>query len=254
MKILDITSKIGCKNMCSYCPQDKLVKAYTDHKKQINFSEFQIMMKNVPKDVRINFAGFGEAFLNPESSLMMKYCIQNGYYTTLYTTFTGFTDNDGEILRGLTFESVVFHDYDGFGFNREEFEVKKNKFKKNVNTKNDYQTAIVSQPEKSIKGVDLWSRGGNLFDIKETLNPVVCPASPGETFDHNIALPNGDVVLCCMDFGLKHIIGNLFNTHYNDLDRKSIKILANQRKSDLLCRKCEVARLKYSLPHQITIN
>ena len=252
MKILEITSKIGCKNMCSYCPQDKLVKAYKDPKKQMNFLEFQTMMKNVPKDVRISFAGFSELFLNPESSLMMKYCIQKRYYTALYTTLTGFTDNDVKVLKGLTFDSVVFHEYDGFGFNREEFEIKKTKFKKNIHAKDNFGTAIVSQPEKSIKGTDLWSRGGNLFDIDETLNPIVCSAGP-EAFDHNIALPNGDVVLCCMDYGLKHIIGNLFETHYDNLDRKSIETLANQRKSDLLCRKCEIVQLKYRLPFQISV-
>ena len=30
---LEITSIIGCSNMCSYCPQTTLIKAYKDKKK-----------------------------------------------------------------------------------------------------------------------------------------------------------------------------------------------------------------------------
>ena len=30
---IEITTIIGCKNMCIYCPQDKLLKSYKDSKK-----------------------------------------------------------------------------------------------------------------------------------------------------------------------------------------------------------------------------
>jgi hypothetical protein len=44
---------------------------------------------------------------------------------------------------------------------------------------------------------------------------VTCASSP--FYDRNTLLPNGDVVLCCMDYNLKHVIGNLLIQDYSDL-------------------------------------
>ena len=30
-------------------------------------------------------------------------------------------------------------------------------------------------------------------------------------------LPNGDLTLCCMDWELQHILGNMFEKEYNDI-------------------------------------
>jgi hypothetical protein len=38
-----------------------------------------------------------------------------------------------------------------------------------------------------------------------------------EDLYHNVVLPNGDVSLCCMDYGLKHIIGNIYEQEYDDI-------------------------------------
>jgi hypothetical protein len=34
---------------------------------------------------------------------------------------------------------------------------------------------------------------------------------------HNVLLPNGDVSLCCMDYDLAHIIGNLYDQTYEEI-------------------------------------
>src|SRR5207247_553993 len=44
---------------------------------------------------------------------------------------------------------------------------------------------------------------------------VSCAMTP--FYDHNVLLPNGDVVLCCMDYSLKHRLGNLLQQSYEDL-------------------------------------
>ena len=43
-------------------------------------------------------------------------------------------------------------------------------------------------------------------------------------------------------------LGNLYKTDYMLLNRQSIKNLANQYKSDIICRKCEVMVEKYPFP------
>jgi hypothetical protein len=44
---------------------------------------------------------------------------------------------------------------------------------------------------------------------------LTCKSTP--FYDRNVLLPNGDVVLCCMDYNLKHIIGNLLKESYKDI-------------------------------------
>lgn len=45
--------------------------------------------------------------------------------------------------------------------------------------------------------------------------PMTCGVS--EKLYHTVMLPNGDLTLCCMDWGLKHILGNIFKQEYNDI-------------------------------------
>jgi len=79
---------------------------------------------------------------------------------------------------------------------------------------------------------EFWSRAGNLLGeaiIKPELQKfqdrfkhmdhgdqeMTCGCV--EDLYHNVVLPNGDVSLCCMDYGLKHIIGNIFEQDYDDI-------------------------------------
>jgi hypothetical protein len=47
---------------------------------------------------------------------------------------------------------------------------------------------------------------------------------------------------------LKHIIGNLKDTHYTNINRQQIIDLQNKRDSDIICRECEIAVEKYPFP------
>ena len=64
----------------------------------------------------------------------------------------------------------------------------------------------------------------------------------GRQFDHNVVLPNGDVYLCCQDYGLTQQIGNLLTTRFEDLDRSAVIAASLQEDSDIICRKCELMR------------
>jgi len=58
-----------------------------------------------------------------------------------------------------------------------------------------------------------------------------------------VMLPNCDVVLCCMDFGLKHKLGNLLDQSYLDIVNSPNfqKIRSNRFHwdGDCLCRECD---------------
>lgn len=61
----------------------------------------------------------------------------------------------------------------------------------------------------------------------------------------NVLLPNGDVSLCCVDYGKRHSIGNLLRDDYDRLHKsdafKEILDRMKGKKGDLLCRTCEWA-------------
>ena len=58
-------------------------------------------------------------------------------------------------------------------------------------------------------------------------------------------MPNGDVLLCCMDYSYKHRIGNLMEGSYYDLFRSAelaeIRVSNMQPTPDKcsICRSCE---------------
>ena len=68
-------------------------------------------------------------------------------------------------------------------------------------------------------------------------------------YDHNVLLPNGDVLIRCMDYGKKHVFGNLINDAYYDLFQskeygKLVSANMNPHRPDTdvsICRKCERA-------------
>ena len=82
------------------------------------------------------------------------------------------------------------------------------------------------------------SRGGSVFNVDIKQGGFYCYLC-GKLFHNNVVLPNGDVYLCCMDYALKHNIGNLFDTHFDSLDRARVVELSNQEGSDIICRQCE---------------
>jgi len=102
---------------------------------------------------------------------------------------------------------------------------------------------IFEQPSINLA---IWSRANNLVkeeklkpevDIKNKYNqiyhgtePITCGCD--EELYHNVLLPNGDVVLCCMDYNLDHVLGNLFKREYND-------ILPDIKTPFEICRYCE---------------
>lgn len=230
---LEVTTIIGCSNRCEYCPQDTLLRAYKGEK-MMSFLAFTILLDNVPKSVRIDFTGFSEAFLNPFSSLMMRYALNAGYYVYLYTTLTGFNEDHAKVLEGAKFHDLVFHLYKGI--NMDEFNRKRELFEKYIHTAN--RMAVLDSENGSIN-TSTWSRGGNNWDVKPQTGKFKC-ALAGKLFNNNVVLPNGDVYLCCQDYGLKHKIGNLFRTKYNDLNRQKIIDLSNEDDSKIICRKCEL--------------
>jgi hypothetical protein len=230
-KWIEITTRIGCKNMCGYCPQKTFVTAYKGEKK-MSLAAFSKILENIDKNTtQIHFSGFSEAFLNEGSEEMMLLAFKKGFQVVLYTTLEGITAEKINFLydNGMHFYDVRFHEFDGVGYNKTKFYRNVNLFKK-ISSEH-YQVDKITKP---------LSRGGHLFKAGYRFGKLTCPR-----FECNVALPNGDVYLCCSDWGLQHFLGNILTDHYDGevftLSRDQIRKMALQRDSNLLCRKCEWA-------------
>ena len=71
------------------------------------------------------------------------------------------------------------------------------------------------------------------------------------SLSHNVLIPNGDVQLCCMDYGLEAKIGNLLEDSYDTLfDGEGMKYITDRMndetlEGDIICRRCENAGYEY---------
>jgi len=261
MAHLEITTHIGCKNNCRYCPQENLISSYTKRSNimQMPFSTFKKCLDKLPKSVRIDFSGMAEPWLNPRCTEMLLYAHECGFKIAVFTTLVGMNLSDIDKIKNIPFECFSVHLPDGDGL----MDVKvDNTYLKKITKINNSSIKNMRfkifgnlHPEIKKSGIEelfsrkALSRAGNIDNeniaqqITLKKGKLTCRY---DRFYGNILLPNGDVLLCCMDYAMKHIIGNLVSSNYKSLFdsaefRKVKKGLTNDS-MDLLCRKCSFSK------------
>lgn len=246
---LEITTAVpvhGCPNHCAVCPQDKLSTAYNGVQ-TLSYVNFVKLIDKIPKDVLISFAGFCEPFVNVACAAMIRYAHSKGHKVSVFTTGLGMSVNDLEQIRDIPFTGIqggfVLHlpDLDGY-FVQNNWPGYMELMSAFANTKitnfetttmgtlsHDLQKLFPNTPKRL-----LYSRAGNVDRpdvIRVNLNGVATCGCQ-ERLYHNVLLPNGDVSLCCMDYGLNHILGNLYRQSYEE-------IIPEDRTPFELCKHCE---------------
>lgn len=262
-----ISTGIACSVLCSYCPQTAIGRAYKRRQgpKDMTLDTFETCLKKLPPDVVINFTGFYEPFLNQDCTQMIHLAVARGHRVRLSTTVMGLTADQVVQLRGVPFIKFAVHLPDARGLTR-------------IRTDDTYMAALDALLEGGISGLGfhvhvgengpepiepavqarldaagiapenrwLITRAGNI-DIAGRKTPgriegrlKLCPR-----LRHNVLMPNGDVALCCMDWRLKHVIGNLVTESYDalfqsDEYRRVLRGYADDS-LDILCRTCEKA-------------
>lgn len=256
---IEITSRIGCRNMCKFCPQEKIIREYgkKSNEYEMSFDTFKICLEKVPKDVRIDFSGMAEPWLSHECTKMLLYAYNSGHKKiAVFTTGVGMTLDDIEKIKHIPFEVFCVHLIDREHNTKIIFDKSYFNLINKINTSNinnlEYMT--MGRPHIKLKQLlggkivskDMVSRGGNLknFKVINITGKIKCsfPQWP----ERNVLLPNGDVLLCCMDYGMKYVLGNLLDISYKDLFRSSvyknvIKRIKNTKFGDVICRHCEMA-------------
>jgi organic radical activating enzyme len=264
MARFEVSTIVGCRVACTYCPQKLHVSAYKSRKpgaSVLTMEVFEDCIDKLPPKSEIYFSGFSEPFLNPDCSHFLRLAHERGFTVSVFTTAVGIEEHTLDQIRDIPFKSFVVHLPD----NRDTMKIEVN----------DRYIAILDKLREAIPNIHfLLTKGQRLSDsfhprIKEYLkiNKIRCfihvkhsragaigandaailPRLKGDLaycprLDINVLLPNGDVVLCCQDFGQKHILGNLKESsfdslHQSDEFRHVIDGLTDDTR-DILCREC----------------
>jgi len=262
---LEITTRIGCKINCNYCPQYLLVKCYNEKygEAEIDMSIdiFKSCVNKLPLNTRIDFSGMCEPWLNPDCTEMLMYATKRGHPVAVYTTLDGMTLNDWQIIKSIKYECFVLHLPDSqsnsfisitpeyLDILNEAVSIKTydgSSFISYYSCHGDIHPDVTDIIPTNVQiRKKMHDRAGNVNDPSlqhyQHKDIIICKNSKF-SLNHNVLLPNGTVLLCCMDYGMKHILGNLLEQSWEELHMsKKWRLL---RKSffdssiDTLCRSC----------------
>jgi hypothetical protein len=262
MEFTTIVPEKGCVVDCVFCPQRTLVNNYTGERR-LSLDKFKYIVDKIPQEVRITFAGFTEPWLNSDCTDMVLYAHEKGHPVSVFTTLVGVSVDDLRRIKDIPYAG---NPNGGFTVHLPDQE---NRAKHPITSKYLDTVEYLGSIHKDIKNFTvmsmgtvhdkikhvfpeaptypMWSRAGNLIG-ERLLKPELkdqkfltmdhgnksmtcgCP----ERLYHNIMLPNGDVSLCCMDYSLDNIVGNLFEQDYNDAIPRPYATYD-------ICRRCENA-------------
>lgn len=267
--IMEITSRVGCGMRCRFCPQDLFIKKYYSIKRPVvtSFETFKICLDKLPKDVVVDFAGFAEPFLNPAVIDMMEYAYGTGHDLRLYTTLAGLSLNSIARVLKIPFLSVVLHLPDKKHYANipvtEDYFVMLDQFLSTAKADGqplvDHANAQCEPPPEILEKVagrvrvswDMIDWAGNIETpevrrSKKKSGKLLCAMAARQ--NHNILLPDGSVLLCCMDWGMNYVLGNLLTDSYESIVQgntikkiRSAMVDEPVRPEDFLCTSCTSA-------------
>ncbi len=252
MNHLEVTLTAGCPMMCSYCPQGNYIKGYkeknTTDKKNMTLEDYKKILENVDRRVNdIHFTGFTEPILNKQWYEIVKHTIEKGYKTSLNTTLYSADSETIDKIVSLGIPVRIHLTDSKLEVPHDVYREFASKYKGSLQF--DCFTSEGANklpPEFSSTKHDIQSRGDNLDISHRVINgPVRCASNRQYS---NVVLPNGDVSVCCSDFGLKHIMGNLLVQKLIDIHRSQEMNNFNRKMlegdASFICNNCVYASPK----------
>ena len=214
----------------------------------MDLEEYKRAIDKVPGCTRIDFSGMCEPFANKHCADMILYAAEKGFPLALYTTLQGATFEDYERLKGVHFDVVTIHLPDNEG--RSHFNITDEYLEllylwecNNYSVHGQLDTRVLPFIKRRNMITFMHDRAGNV-DCRphitiETERQLRCKTS-GYSMDHNVLLPDGTVIMCCMDYGMTGVFGNLFTQRYNDvlLSPAACDMRAKLAGGESICRHC----------------
>ncbi len=267
-QMMEITTKIGCKMNCRFCPQGILNEAYykLDYCPQyMTFDVYKKCIDKIPENVDIHFSGMCEPWLNRECTKMVKYAHYTHHRIHVYTTLVGMKEDDYFEIKKIPFSRFVIHipdenDNSHFDLNEDYRQLLKlivddhrkhefiiDSFSCHGIVNHEIQDIVYSLnlPINS----KMYDRAGNVTEkcdiSQDTVRDgnIICKWCGGIALSNNVLLPNGLVVLCCMDYKLNYPLGNLLETSYSDVCEGRLKktyreMMTSNAHGNIICRRC----------------
>lgn len=271
MPTLEFTMMVGCPLKCTFCPQDALREQYEDRAKYFSVANFKTIVGKIPDHVRIDFSGMAEPWANPHATEMLRHALEVGRSVAIYTTLYGMSDPEvvADLLVRHRHQVEVFclHLPDANGNMRgwkmtDEWMRAHDAIMPIRRFMPRFEVMTMDgggRVHPSLGGmlIDAWAGhtragnvtsedvGGQALHGRPRHDTAVC-CSFTVFYDQNVVLPNGDVVLCCMDYSLKHRLGNLLEQDYYDVFTGLGSLMAENVRpgySDKsLCKSCDRAQ------------
>lgn len=271
-KKFEITTQIGCALMCTFCPQDKLRRAYTSPIRKLSIDTFRTALAKIPKDFQIVFAGFTEPWSHDDCNTFVREAFEDGRQVSIYTTLYNMDMVKTQELIALIRKH--YHLLDQFWIHMPDSHGNMLGWKQTPQYQKilDLMCSSIAkinlmcldahgQHHQSLstqKPVSFWylhTRADNVDASriqqqgwhKPPRYEFVVECTRDKNFQSNVMLPNGDLALCCMDYGLKHVIGNIVDQTYEEImadhTLSRLKDLNNQFgfSTETLCKSCNDA-------------
>ena len=273
---LEITPIIGCRVNCRFCPQDLLIRTYfaedKNRKRIMTPDDFEMFLKHTPDNCGIMFAGMAEPFLNIHCTKLLQMACEAGRVVRLYTTLEGASEKDVDDILKLPLQFVGLHIADKMNYahitiSEQYYQlVEKLLNAKKINSNESFIDDITAQAEpddrinEMCKGrfeiiTSVQDRAGNLEgdevekrDYKLTNEKFTCCYCGPEVNNH-VVLPDGTLLLCQMDYGMKHVMGNLVVNTFDELRQSNIiknvmEAMRGNHTCELLCDTCLNAKIQ----------
>ncbi|OSS42373.1 hypothetical protein DESAMIL20_1926 [Desulfurella amilsii] len=264
-KSIEFTMQVGCGVGCSFCPQSIFVKNYKSDIKRFTLENFKKALNNIEGSSikEIKFSGFSEPLENSQIYEFIIEAYKKNFHVELITTLKNFSKEGFEKIKDLPIKCHIsiqppnannrkgLSDSEAWG-NIEQLLFLKPKCNLifgcldtnlTIENKNNIKK-LADKLNITVKYEKYTTRAGYMGSnhLASTHKKLLCKHNMGP-----VALPNGDLALCCMDFGLKHTIGNIFEQRYIDIlngDKllNILKIMLGQKEGDILCQTCEYAK------------
>jgi sulfatase maturation enzyme AslB (radical SAM superfamily) len=274
--VMELTTMIGCPLMCTFCPQDNLRTQYGTSEKYMTQRDLTTMLVKLPRNTRIDFSGMAEPWANPECTSMLEEVLYMGFNVAIYTTLYGMTPDHARKVKDVLethpnqVEVVMLHLPDA------------NKNMKGWKPTTEWMNAFeifttiqlpcgmgaMTMDRSGVVDEFLRPYVGQLagwvghtradsLDVEQVKGQVIsitphnefsltCRSTP--FYDRNVLLPNGDVVLCCMDYNLTHVLGNLLTQTYDEIfqSKPLLDLIALNEAPEFnkcsICKSCENVR------------
>jgi hypothetical protein len=239
---LEITTKIGCSNACTCCNQAMLAAAYYKQRSPfetqptlMSLETFKGILVNIPPSVDITFSGFCEPYLNPQTTTMMRLSKSRGHRLHLYSTLVGASSDDISAIADIKPDTIVIHRPDDTYF-----KYQLQTWEKGYRL---FQQLRIEHKVHTLSAQNVHSRAGTAFASNIYIRgKIACKTGGMRKLNNNVVLPNGCVQTCCMDYFLRHSLGNLLTQTWDEIHSgdkyKEIIRLMDEEDNQLLCRKC----------------